>query len=271
MPWPAHQNKLTFSRREWTRRKKSEINTKSIFKAVHPKPFIWVKYMKNQKAGQNRNQPKCREALPLMQVQQKHGPPCLNQQFWVWIPPFKSQRSLCYPPQLIPHRQQQQRGSTVTCAWSWGEIQSFCRSLSGWKSAVDIWVDIICQRSPLLAWLSLAAADLCAALPVCLNKKADKEYLSVSSIWSPRLFESIWVYLAGHADSLWAIYHDKKLQRLAPRQCLPFSCFPPPLSPLLGIDATSKQTSSSHSNRTFLYNSCMGTLHKPLDNPLQAR
>lgn len=129
-------------------KKKSEINMKSIFKAIHPKPFTWVKYRKTQKAGQNRNQPKCREALPLMQVQQKHGPLYLSQQFWMWIPPFRNQRGLCCTQQPIHHRQQQ-RGPTVTCVCSWGEMQSFCRSQSGWKSAVDIWVDIICQCSPL--------------------------------------------------------------------------------------------------------------------------
>lgn len=181
------------------------------------------------------------------------------------------------PSQLI-HRKQQQRVSTVIYASSWEEIQSFYRSqgggggVSGRESDLDMWVDIICQCSP-LCWhtFSLAIADILRVhtLRVCLNKKADKEYLSVSSIWSPRLFESIWVYLAGHADSLWTIYHRKKLQKLALCQCLVFFSLPPPPSPLLGIDATSKQTSSSHSNGTFLYNFCMGTLHKPLDSHLE--
>ena len=152
-------------------------------------------------------------------------------------------------------------------------MQSFYRSQRGGekKNKTDD-LDSICQCSP-LCWhaFSLATADILHvhALRVCLNRKADKEYLSVSSIWSPRLFESIWVYLAGHTDSSWTIYHCKKLQRLALCQCLVFSSLPPPLSPLLGIDATSKQTSSSHSNRTFLYNLCMGTPHKPFDNHLE--
>lgn len=47
---------------------------KSIFKAIIPKPFTWVKYNKNQKAGQNKNQTKWRAALPLNQLQQKHEP-----------------------------------------------------------------------------------------------------------------------------------------------------------------------------------------------------
>ena len=140
------------------------------------------------------------------------------------------------------------------------------------KSDLDIWVDIICLYNP-RCWhaSSLAIADILrvCTLHACLNKGADKEYLSVSSIWSSRLFESVWVYLAGHADSLWTIYHCKKTPEAG---TLPVSCLffpPPPLSPLLGIDATSKQTSSSHSNRTFLYNLCMGTLHKPSDNHLE--
>lgn len=101
------------------------------------------------------------------------------------------------------------------------------------KSDMDVWVDIIYQHRA-LCWhaLSLAIADILRvhALHVCLNKKADKEYLSVSSIWSPRLFESIWVYLAGHADSLWTIYHRKKTPEVG---TVPVSClfFPPP-SPL---------------------------------------
>lgn len=53
------------------------------------------------------------------------------------------------------------------------------------KSDTDIWVDIIYQYRA-LCWhaLSLAIADILRvhALHVCLNKKADKEYLSVSSI-----------------------------------------------------------------------------------------
>lgn len=229
--------------------------------------------MKNQKAGQNRNQPKCREALPLTQVQHKHGLLCLSEQFWMWIPPFRNQRRLA----VLQNSSTTGRSSRGDLLWpvsvaegkgkASAEVKVGGNQLwtSGWtlSASAALSAGLLlppCRRSP-----------TCAALPVCLNKKADKEYLSVSSIWSPRLFESMWVYLAGHADSLWAIYHDKKLQRLAPCQCLPFSSLPPPLSPLLGIDATSKQTSSSHSNGTFLYNPCMGTLLKPLDNPLQAR
>lgn len=53
------------------------------------------------------------------------------------------------------------------------------------KSDMDVWVDIIYQHRA-LCWhaLSLAIADILRvhALHVCLNKKADKEYLSVSSI-----------------------------------------------------------------------------------------
>lgn len=53
------------------------------------------------------------------------------------------------------------------------------------KSDLDIWVDIICLYNP-RCWhaSSLAIADILrvCTLHACLNKGADKEYLSVSSI-----------------------------------------------------------------------------------------
>lgn len=189
---------------------------KSIFKAIHPETFTWVKYTKNQKAGRNRNQSSdagtTETWAPLSQWTVLNVNSSLQ----------KPKKPFC-APQLI-HSRQQHRGSTVTCdrqlLQKSKRVEIICGHLGGHYLPV---------QPSLLACSSLAAAHLLRvqALSVCLNKKADKECLSVSSIWSPRLFESIWVYLAGHADSLWAIYHDKKTPEIGtmPVSSLPF---PPP-------------------------------------------
>lgn len=198
---------------------------KSIFKAIIPKPVTFTKYNTNQDVQQTKHQTRWRSSISEPATTATCGPP-VQSKFWH---ENRSHQKLMkpLPPSAANPLTTRAEGYLL---WSTPLAENKCKVSIESQRRKNLWVDTIWQCSPLLpCLLSCYSRYPTCARSVCLNKKADKEYSSVSSIWSPRLFETIWVYLAGHADSLWTIYHRKKLQRLALCQCLVFSSLPQPL------------------------------------------